>query len=196
MRPLLSSLFMLFLLAVSGRAGAQTTLLDVQPDQRVRLEITGAGRTIGHLVAVTTDTLVVTEFRTRERLSINLESIRRAEIQQGYHRAAGFWVGALIGLVGGVGLGLLCADVCEDGGLAAVGGLLVGPPIGAILGALSAPPRWRDVPLRPMSGSSMQLRIPALPIVELKLRVRGSEAAGSLRAPAASFSERGFTTAR
>lgn len=143
MRPLLSALVVLLLVAADGRA--QTTLREVRPDQLVRVETFDGGRTIGHFVAATADTLMVSSSRTRDRLAIPFESIRKVEVHAGYNRSAAVGVDTLVGLVGGLGLGVLCARVCDDGALAPVGGLFLGPPIGALLGALLAPSRWRDV---------------------------------------------------
>lgn len=151
MKRLFSPFVLLALCAAGVRA--QATLGDVKLDQRVRVETTDARRTIGYFVSATTDSLVITLPRTRQRRAIALERIRKVEASAGRRIGAGVKVGLLAGLVGGVGLGLLCIEVCptspgDGANLAPVGGLFFGPPVGALLGAVLAPEKWRVVLLR------------------------------------------------
>jgi len=106
---------------------------------------------IGQVAEVSAHSVTVSEGQSGE-IVVPLAAVASVERSRGYRRGAGAGLGALVGAAAGVGLGFLCVYVCPDspgGGanMAPVGGLFVGPPLGAALGALIAPERWEALPL-------------------------------------------------
>ena len=136
------------LLLCTADAGAQPRLEDLIMGQRVRVMTSDGQARIGLFVAARNDSVTISQ-KLDFRLDIPLVYVRRVDLALPPDRGSAAVVGGLLGLAAGVGIGLLSVDNSEGTGanLAPLSGLVFGPPVGAVLGAMFAPERWRAVTL-------------------------------------------------
>ncbi len=147
-------LFCALLLLVSGRLAAQVSTDELSAGMRIRVSApeTFDRRVTGRVAELGSDSLTMLD-DAGGQIALPFTAIASLEHSLGRSRGAGAERGAFLGLVAGVGLGFVCVAVCPTKGganMAPVGGLFYGPPLGAALGLLIAPERWRKLrfPLR------------------------------------------------
>lgn len=121
---------------------------------RVRVSAPGLSQpsVVGRYDGLEADTVLLVSTRTGPPLQIPSSTVTRLELSGGRDRDRGAAVGALVGFGASVVGVLLYAKVCgSDAALAPIGaaysGVVVGLPVGAILGGtVFAPERWRPIP--------------------------------------------------
>jgi hypothetical protein len=132
-----------------GTSNAQVEVGELRAGARVRATLQEVQRpVVGVVVHVTPDSLTVLESGTGSHAVLSRAAIEALELSQGRDVGSGAMVGALVGLFAGIGLGVACVSVCStnpaDGAnMAPAGAFLLGPPAGALIGAVLAPERWR-----------------------------------------------------
>jgi len=147
-------LFCAILPLASATSAAQPSLSSLDRGTRVRIDAPQISQTrfSGNVSELDGLLLTVTKQKTGEQLVVPFSTLVSVERSLGRSRGRGAIVGAVIGLVAGLGLGVVCVSVCDTGGsgganLAPAGGLFLGPPVGAVLGALIGKERWQRLPL-------------------------------------------------
>jgi hypothetical protein len=136
---------------VPEAAGQDT--LDLAPGQRVR--VYDPGVQIATVMRVSRDTLTVVPLGTSRLVELPLRDLQRVDVDVGPGRGRGAVVGGLIGAAVGIGVfGLYSVLECPGYGvptcfaIGALGGTVLGTPIGAISGAVLSGPRWETVYMR------------------------------------------------
>lgn len=126
----------------------------------------------GTLAALGADDITILVAQGNQATSIRLDRIERLQFVDGRDRGAGFFWGLIAGIGVAVGVHLskgfqicntnISDDACENYG-GAIGLLTV--PLGALLGTVAAPQRWRDVELpAPARPSARGLRFQVAPV--------------------------------
>ena len=115
----------------------------VRPTTRIRVTPTNADRFAGRATSASSGLSVDSDDRI---VALDWSEVERLEVR-GRNRSFGAMVGAV--LLGGVTLVAASIDYAQDevGGAAVVLNTGLNAAIGAGIGALIAPPTWRDVPL-------------------------------------------------
>jgi hypothetical protein len=119
---------------------------------RVRVHTRSQGKVIGHLVRVTSDSIVLRPGnQAAAELALPAPAVKRVDLSTGRRsrKGRGVLIGLLVGTVGGYAVLLrLCADDCVGAwpllGLP-VGGALVGAGMGAAIGSGVRTERWQRV---------------------------------------------------
>ncbi len=143
---------LLALIAITPAYLAAQQDSDLSAGTRVRLN----GRFVGTIFDFSSDTLVVWGGAdgSSDTWLVSADEIERLEVSRGMKSnwKTGSWVGTL----GGGAIGLLAgAAACEDSlfskegcvAMSATAGMLVGIPIGTVVGALIKTERWEKVPM-------------------------------------------------
>jgi hypothetical protein len=144
---------LVLLLAIGSwtEARAQVPHPEIPAGSRLRVFAPALGEhgTIGQFAGFESESLSLLQGPSQTTLQLPLASITRLEVSEGHHRGRWAGMGALIGLGGSVALGVVCLTVCDDGAFAVIGfsffGLVVAAPVGAVVGAVVAPERWRPL---------------------------------------------------
>jgi hypothetical protein len=139
---------------------AAQSQLDPHPGDRVRLRTTH-GFTIGSLIALTDDSVVIVERQNGQTVqrTYRTHSLRSFEVRRGRHGhpVSGFFIGALVGAVAGPAIGKASCAAGDSWCFGSEYGLLIGPPTGALLGsitgALIRTERWTRVKRAPVRVS-------------------------------------------
>jgi hypothetical protein len=147
-----SSLLLLLILVGAADLHAQqrTLLLKVGDVARITGPQAPGGRVTGVVWTIDADSLVLDPYTTTERVVIPVASVQVAEVANGRSLGKGLVIGAGLGLASGVALALACNVVCAGDGGPNIGigiGILLAPPVGAIVGLAFAPRRWARLPL-------------------------------------------------
>jgi hypothetical protein len=142
-------------------APAQRPSLDSLPaGARVRVTVPPLRRTTGTVLAVRGDTLLLLRARSKDTLPVVLSAVRAAEVSRGpgTRIGSGIGIGALTGLLLGIGLGAAELLTTDESGyedvvmLGAMGaGLAAGAVVGGIAGTFPVE-RWQPVTWRRRSS--------------------------------------------
>lgn len=146
------TLFAILLLAVPAAARAQYNepgLLGGGSRIRVAAPAVAGDPVIGRLLVLSRDTLLMSAGSGDARITLPLAAVRSIDLSEGRDRRGWAVKGAGIGLVAGGLLGGLSIGNADRNDLAALAGFfagaVIGTPLGAAVGAIVAPERWRSV---------------------------------------------------
>jgi hypothetical protein len=106
----------------------------------------------GRLLVLDGDSLVMTPASAEAPLRLDLAGVRLVEVSQGRERLRYAGLGAVGGIVAGLYLGSNALGGSESNGLGALAGGIAGMIVGAPLGAVVAPARWRTAWSRDREG--------------------------------------------
>jgi hypothetical protein len=140
--------------AAQGAPSPDLRGLGVSAGSRVRLvaPMVTPAPMVGTVAALTADSLLLSR-GGGARLQIDTREVRALAVSAGHSRFAWALRGAAVGLLVGGIVGAKAAGAGDETGLAAfvgfLGGIVVGTPLGAGIGAAAAPERWTPVRLPP-----------------------------------------------
>jgi hypothetical protein len=174
MLRLASTMLLVVLAASASGQQAGSVPAAVQPGARVRATTPEVGIVTGSVVAVRGDTLQLALDASPDTMNVGVSRLTMLDVSTGRHKRR--WLGAGVGLLGGLGVGAAVggatyrktecsADAwfCDYGGRSidvAAGAVLgggVGAVVGAIVGAGSADD-W--TPVIPMRAARLELLLP------------------------------------
>jgi hypothetical protein len=149
--PVAFSLLLTLLLASLAMVPAVEgqSVVHLRSGDWVRVQTTGGERTSGRLMTVEGERLCLRA--GRDAVEYSFPDLERLEVSVGRRRGLGVLVGTGIGLVGGIAIGAVMSQSDSGGSganMAVIGVPLLTTPAGALVGALAAPHRFLDVPLR------------------------------------------------
>ncbi|HEU5174020.1 MAG TPA: hypothetical protein VFT96_04625 [Gemmatimonadaceae bacterium] len=143
---------LLALVIGSTAADAQLYAGPLVSGERVRVtapEVTAAPIR-GTFLSAERDTIRVATTGGNLIVGVPYSAVQRLEVSRGRNRVRWALMGAGAGAVAGMLLGAMSASGGSGSineSWAPLGGLLAGIPIGAVVGAILAPERWRDHPV-------------------------------------------------
>jgi hypothetical protein len=156
-------------LLASVAVAAMTSAPDLRAEEpqnldvgtRIRVVVAGADKAgfKGKLVARDSEQLVLEPKPGRDPVTIPYGQVVSLHVSEGRARGKAAAIGALVGIAAAGALFLTHPPECSGAGCVEFFALIAAPTAatGALIGALGAPERWRDVPARGRAPASVRV---------------------------------------